>query len=253
VIWRAGTCLLTADGDAFALVDASGAVVRWYGSRSYSDEDDLWTWDHCVDGDRFYRRTSIEHAGQPVRCDRELVLDGLVPADEAATRAVVAAALAADAAMRHEARLREDHAAEARVAAIAGARDAHDHGDEFERARHALIARVRAYDDGLAAALLRTLIALAGAPAAPAALAAYARGCRHACFDRGIPDDAVAAPSVGDAAPAPLLAEQVAALARTLERAADDQEAVDARHNASAYRRAAERIAQAAQLLAGRG
>jgi len=56
MIWRAGTRLLVAHHEAFALVDPAGSVISWYGSRSYSDEDDLWIWDHHVGGDRLLLR-----------------------------------------------------------------------------------------------------------------------------------------------------------------------------------------------------
>lgn len=247
MIWRTDARLLVSEGDAFALIDQAGAVIRWYGSKSYSDEDDLWTWDHHVDGDRFYQRTRIDHAGRETRCDNELVLEHLEPANDPATHALVAAALGKDTIVREEARLRDERAAGARVAAIAGAGAAYDLGDDFARAQQALSARVRAYADPIAADLLRTLIALAAAHAGPAVIAAYARGCRHACFELGVP----ALENADEGAPRlPALAEQIASQARELEAAADDQEAADALRNASAYRRAAEAITRAARLVA---
>jgi len=146
MIWRTGEHLLVAVDGTFVVIDPTGAVTQRYGSRTYSDEDDLWIWDQFVAGGRLYERTRIERYCQETRRDLEVVLEGLAPDDDPATRARVAAALSADAVLCDEARARKQRAGQARVAAITGADQAYDLGDEFAHAWQALSARVRAYD-----------------------------------------------------------------------------------------------------------
>ncbi len=249
MIWRVGARLLVAQGEStFVLVDASGAVADRFESGSFSDEDDLWLWDHVVVADRFYKRTTIERYGGTDQHREELLLEGLHPADDPETRGLVTAALASDRVARAAAVSRAERAADARIAALGVPLDERDLGVDLARAQTALIRRVRAYDDALAAALLRTLVIVVRARPGPQVIAAYARACLFACFDDGAA--AVPLPSVVDVPSAGTgpLADALAARARDLEAAADGQERADALHNARAYSQAAHAALVASRL-----
>lgn len=251
IIWHTGARLLVAQGEStFVLVDASGAVADRFESGSFSDEDDLWRWEHVVVDDRFYKRTTIERYSGTDQRKEELLLEGLHPADDPETRGFVTAALASDRVARAAAVSRAERAADARVAALGVPLDDHELGVDLARAQTALIGRVRTYDDALSAALLRTLVLVVRARPSPAVIAAYARACLFACFDHRA--DAVPLPSDVDLA-VPLegtgpLADALAARARDLEAAADGQERADALHNARAYSQAAHAILVASRL-----
>ncbi len=248
-IWRAGARLLVAQGEStFVLVDASGAVAGRFESGSFSDEDDLWRWDHGVVADRFYKRTTIERYRGTDQHKEELLLEGLQPTDDPETRGFATAALASDRVARAAAVSRAEREADARIAALGVPLADGDLGVDLARAQAALIRRVRAYGDALAAALLRTLVIVVRERPSPAVIAAYARACLFACFD-----DAAAAIPLPPAMDIPLegtgpLAETLAARARELESAADGQERADALNNARAYTQAAHAALVASRL-----
>ncbi|MBA3392524.1 MAG: hypothetical protein H0T89_07770 [Deltaproteobacteria bacterium] len=234
MIWRIGTRWLVACGESFVLVEPDGAVSRHFDPRIASDEDDLWRWGHVVVGDALYERTTVERYMAITRQEDELVLAGLVRDDDPATRAFVATVLGDDLVIQEETRLHAARVADARVAAIAGARDDHRLGADIARAQAALVDRVRWYGDRIAAGLLQTLVNLARARPGPGVATAYARACLLACFAH----DAPAAPATVEPLSAELAAELVAR-ARELDDEAETQDNVDARATAAAYHGAA--------------
>ncbi|NUP06275.1 MAG: hypothetical protein HOW73_09475 [Polyangiaceae bacterium] len=245
-IWRAGTELLVADGEAFALIDATGEVTkRLERRRQYSDEDDLWTWEHVVENGRFIERTTIERfRAATVDVREEVLLEGLVPIGDDETFALVEAALVREANARKRSDTVTRRDAERRVEGIDGALDDYQLGTWFARAQSALIRRVRTYADEYAMVLLRTLVSVARAQPGPAVIRAYARGCLLACFERGelpaLPED--------EAATVHPIADELMARALDLEQWGEAQSAVDARLNAETYSRAAHAVALAARL-----
>jgi hypothetical protein len=158
----------------------------------------------------------------------------------------VETALGDAAVVDEEQRLREQRAADARVAAIPGAGDTFRMGDLFARAQQALVRRVHAYDDKVAAELLGVLVELGRANAPMGAIHAFARGCLEACFARDIPD-----PIEDEPAPLPALAALVAPLVKRLEEYADYKEFMDAMGTASSYWTAARAMREATRLLGG--
>jgi hypothetical protein len=77
---------------------------------------------------------------------------------------------------------------------------------------------------------------------------AYARGCLHACFMRGVPSH-TRAKSAND----PVLAAEIGQRAADLEREAENGVTGDARGTARAYRAAAVELWLAANALAAPG
>lgn len=250
-LWRTRDGYLAEHGRDFVLVSSDGLVVRWFGSRDYSDEDDLWHWQPGVVGNALYERTTVERGPIVTEREAELLLDDLVEIDDHDLTTLIERAIATDRDTRAEESLRAARAGDARVAAIVG--DLRDDGlrPELVRAKAALAVRVRAYDDSIAARLLSTMVLVARARPGSAVEVAYARGCLAACFEH--------APSEGKDEPArPLVQEARAALAAELEmRAAElEQKAewneyIDASRTADAYFRAAVAIRAAARVAAG--
>ena len=243
MIWRAGPVLLVSRDASFSVIDSTGTVTESFASRTYSDEDDLWRWDHVVVGDRFLKRTTVETRGES-RHEDELVLDGLVRVDDPATSALVAAALANNRVAREAARCSAEREAAARLAAIPGAREDHGLGEELARAQTALADRVRWYADPVATALLHTLVEVARARPDPSVITAFARGCLHACFMRDVPSHTLAM-SAHD----PKLGQEIGRRAAELDREAEGCETGDALGNARAYRTAALELRIAADAL----
>lgn len=243
MIWRAGSLLLISRDAWFVIMDGTGAVTASFESRTYSDEEDLWRWHYVVAGDQFLKRTTVETNGES-RYEDEVVLDGLVRVDDPATSAFVATALAKARVARDRARASADRDANARLAAIPGARDDYGLGAELARAQTALVDRVRWYADPVAAKLLRSLVAVARARPNASVVLAYVRGCMHACFMHGVPSHTVAI-----SAPDPALAAEIGGRAAELDREAEQCEASDALGNARAYRAAALELWVAADAL----
>jgi hypothetical protein len=247
-IWRAGTQLIAVDGDTYARIDASGGLVeRYYRLLRSSDKEDLFTTEIEVKGDVLCERTTHLCCGAEwtETVSEAILLDGLKPADDARTVAIVAAALTSDAATRAEEAERREREADARIAAIDGATAQHGLGADFEDAQKWLVHRIRAYEDQRSAALLRTLVAIAGArPPAPV-IQAYVRGCLLAAFAPGEPPPPLPDGEPTDAGP---LAEELAARARELDVEAGFQGWADASETARRLREAARAVAQAARL-----
>lgn len=244
MLWRTGEQVLVQQGDSFVLVDATGSIVMRFDPRATSDEDDLWQTTYQVVGDALIERTSVQHGDLEPRIEDAKVVRGLRVARD--PEAAQLAERGAEDARATEAR--DAQRAEARLAAIPGARMDLELGPEVARAQAALCARIHAWDDRLAAGLLETLLELARArPSAPV-LVAYARGCLLACFELAVPALVAATPIVGR----PELAARLTARALELDAAAERQDAADARANARAYRDAAASVRVAAGLVEDR-
>lgn len=242
MIWRTRTQLLAVVDDGFVRVDSQGMIVERYAPRIYSDEDDLWRWEYFVMEDRLIERTRID--GPKVAADRivrdAVLLSDLVLTDNDADRAYIAAILSNDSAAREESRLRENQAAEARLAAIPRAQLT----GVLARAQGALEHRVRAYADHEAARLLELLAMVARVPSA-ALHAAYAHGCLCACFERPEPPPIIDEPRIV----VPALAAQLDDLAKRFHQLATWQEDIDARNAAVAYYNTSQALAHAAKLV----
>lgn len=242
MIWRIGPQFLVQREDAFALVEPTGNVVRRYAPRMASLEDELYRTHFTVRDGELREHTTVERTGAAPRISFVPVLSGLVLDASADTARFIATALGDDAVVQEEARLQVLRDAEARITAIAGALADLGRGPHIARAQSVLRRRVYQWADDHASALLVTLIALAR-DAPDHALAAFANGCLHACFERDVPAF-LHGPIVPHA-----LASRVAAHAVALDRAGEEQEWVDAHGNAVAYHHAADAIAIAAELL----
>ncbi len=239
MIWRLGDQVVVAVGKALWLVDATGAIAKYEPSEWSVDEDLSRTTFEVREG-QLIERTVIEHWGsdRPDTIREYVVLDGLCEDASLELRRFADVALGDDAVVREEARLREERAADARVAAIEGALD--ELG--VTSAQQALVYRIRHYADDTSAALLRTLIDLARTRPATAALDAYVRACLLATFG--------AAPPLVNGTPTPSpLAGIVAALAERIHRIGDGQSEADAPRNAEAYWAAAEALQTCARML----
>src|SRR5262245_11743248 len=124
MIWRIGEQqILAADGRSFVLIGSNGEVSSRYESSISGYDDGSLSVEYLVDDSRFVRRTARDESGVITQTRDRVVLTGLRPADEAATRALVDLALAEDHARTQQAAAREKHEDEARVRAIAGALD----------------------------------------------------------------------------------------------------------------------------------
>jgi hypothetical protein len=249
-IWRVGLRYLVDEGDGgFALVDRAGAVVKRYATRVYSDEDRLWTWDHAISSTRFVERTKCARGSQAPEIEAKTLLRWLVPARAPATRAHVAAALAADRAARDAREVNVVGDGVTRLAAIPGALTEHALGVHLSNAQRALQERVRRWDCPVAAELLRLLGEFAQARPPMAAVEAFANGCLHASFDPGARTYAVLDGSLAVGGPPSPLAARISDCAASLDVRADGQEWADACRNAEAYRRAAAALRYAARAL----
>jgi hypothetical protein len=245
-IWRSGSQFVVEQGDAFLVIDATGAITKRFEPSSWSIEDELGEIHFTVSGKVLWEHTKIQVYGRDERVEDKAALDDLAVDASAETRRFIATALGDAAVGREERRIADQRAADARVAAISGAREDHQLGALFARAQHALADRVHAYADDLSAALLQVLVELGRARAYGPALHAFACGCLHAAFTYDVPELDEAEP-----APSPVLAARIRPLVTLLEQAAESQEWVDANLNAAAYWRAAKAISEAAHLLGG--
>jgi hypothetical protein len=246
VIWRIGTQFLvqreTRTGSVFALVEATGHVARTFEPRTSSLEDELYRTYFSVADNELREHTAVERMGGPPRISFQTVFAGLVADTSPEAAHFVATALGDDAVVQEEQRIGVLRDAEARIVAIHGALADLGRGEHVARAQAALRRRVEQWADPRAGALLATLVALAR-DSPHHALAAFANGCLHACFERDVPS-LVDGPIVAHA-----LGARCAAHARELAQAAEGQTWVDAHANAAAFHRAAEAIAIAAELL----
>lgn len=246
MLWRAGEQILVKRNGTFVLIAPSGEISASFTWQSYSDEDDQWEWTHQVVGDQLVARTTIQRGGEDVRLFKEeIVVDGLRAVDDAPTRQFADAALAAADAARDAQQQADERAGEARVAAIPGALDDLGLGEELTRAQRALCQRIRQGEDARAAALLRTLVKLAGVRPSAAVISAYARGCLRRCYQ-----SAPELPEAQEAStPNPELAREIEAHAKELDEEAEGQMAVDANQNAAAMWSAAAALRVAARML----
>lgn len=236
--WRTGADVLVELGaSTFVMLDASGGVLGRFSRNSFSSEDDLWTIEFEVVANRLLERTTIDgRHGTEQR--EEVVRDELHRAHDDAARVFVDHALARDRLARLEAAARTEREADARVVALGAPIDDALLAPDEARAQAALIQRVRAYDDTLAADLLRTMIALVtgGASGAPHAVRVlYARACLIAAFAAPAtePADHHARLDAGNLDGA--LAVEIARRAAELDARGDGQELADAMNNARAY------------------
>jgi hypothetical protein len=245
-IWRSGSQFVVEQGDAFLVIDATGAITKRFEPSSWSIEDELGEIHFTVNGKVLWEHKKVQFWGRDESVDDRAALDDLVPDTSAETLRFIATALGDAAVVREEKRIADQRAADARLAAIPGARDDHQLGELFARAQHALADRVHTYAHDLSAALLQVLVELGRARAYAPALHAFACGCLHAAFAYDVPELEEAEP-----APAPALAARIRPLVTLLEQAAESQEWVDANLNAAAYWRAAKAVSEAARLLGG--
>jgi hypothetical protein len=245
MLWRSNEYVVTVRDDLFFVISLTGEVITKLEPRSYSDEDDLWTWRATVEGDRLIQRTTIEGPHRDELYEEKVVATGLQPASDSATLLLVQSALAKADAAAEQARLERERAADARVDAIEGARSDLGAGPVVKRAQGALEERIRSWGDERAGRLLRTLIKLTRAGVSAEVLRAYSRGCLSACFAVDLP------PLPGEAklAPNAELAAELSARAKEVERDGDGQENVDALNNARALWTAAKAIQWAADHL----
>jgi hypothetical protein len=240
------------------LVDERGGELARYLVIPSSLDDELAVTLYHVDGDRFWATRVSEWFGEPApEVKAHVEIEGLVAADDTWARAAAEAASDRDAERAAE-RVR---AGEARVAAIARARADLGAGGEVHAAQQALRGNVGSYGQAIDQALLRGLIQFAAlhelAPAVAPALDAFARACRRAAFDRGLPwgDDPQPARLAaiawsGEARAAALaLVDALRRLEAELDQEAEGQEWADANLNAATFRRAAQGTAQARALL----
>ena len=244
-IWRAGKDFLVERGDSYLLVDGTGAITKRFEPSSWVIEDEDGKVTYGVEKDALREYVHIHRPGNLDHWEQRVV-EGLALDDDPDVVRFITTAVGDDLVVREEQRLREERAAEARLAAIEGARADYRMGPLFARAQEALEARVYSYGDTTAGALLRMLIDLARANAHPPAVHAFARGCLHASFAHvPIADDDA------ESVPAPELAAKLAPLVALLDSNADGQEWVDANNNALEYRRAARAVREAIRLLGG--
>ena len=83
-------------GDSFVLLSARGELVGRFAPSSFSDEDDRWRTAQRVVGTELQERTTIDRRSGEARVyEEKVLLRGLQPVDDEATRRLVAGALAA--------------------------------------------------------------------------------------------------------------------------------------------------------------
>ena len=252
-VWRTRDGFLAKYGGDFIAVSPEGLVVRWFGSRAYSDEDDLWRWQHLVIGNGLYERTTVERGPVVTKSEDQLVVDSLVSIEDRHVTELVEKALATDRDAREQETLRAERAGDARVAAIVGGLRDGELGPELVRAREALEARVRAYDDRVAARLLGTFVLVARVRPGPGVESAYARGCLAACFQSAADEPDGGPAGTPPQEPQAALEAELALRAAELEQEAEYNEYIDASRTATAYFRAAAAVREAARGAAGKG
>lgn len=243
MIWRAGTQFLVGDGP-YRLIDATGAITKEYAESTWQDDDYEGRTTFLVTGNQLLERTEVGHSRHHMEDsdNSRVVLDNLVEDTSEETARFIATVLGDHAVSAEERRLREEREAEARLDAIAGARQPIEHR-ESERARAALVHRVVRYSDDRAAELLRTLVEIVRAGVHEEARDAYVRGCLLACFSL------VAPALVEGAMNFSPLGDRVSALADRVQRDADYQSAIDANANARELWAAAEALRACARML----
>ncbi len=241
--------LVEVDERRFVLMSSTGELGRWFGSESYGIDDDMYRSFHVVVGERLYSRHTIDRRyGESERRD-ELVLDDLVALDDPDTIALAEGAVRAHHAREDQERRRVERAAKAQRATIVSAHGLEQVTGELALARDALVRRIQTYDDQTAAKLLDTLAVVARTQPSADVVFAFARGCRLACFEEPVPGLDAAPDSPAELTPASALAVELLERSRELEQQAQWQSDVDANLNAAAYRRAADAIRRAAQLV----
>jgi hypothetical protein len=237
----------------YVKLDAQGKVFGEFRVSTWSVDDELSVSAYAVLAGELRERTlrTFYSDARPDSQTETAVLTGLREVEDRETLDFLEKALSA------ENRRADDHAAllrregEARVAAIPGAQDDPGLGKDYLRAQELLRHRVASYGDPLAAQLLRALGrfgVLGGAPGG--ATDAFVAACRHAAFDPTIKATKTK-PKASAGNPAGLreLSETLELLRRSLLEHADGQARADATANAAAYRRAADLIARARDLL----
>jgi hypothetical protein len=242
------------------LVDDAGGLRKRFTVVVGSLEDELSATLFAVENQALVRLQVRELHGGQSSVDRVVEIDRLVelPAGDKAGLARMDVAVADERAREDEMTRR----AQARIAAIPGAQEEHDAGDEFRAAQHILEWRITQYDDPLSASMLRALLRFgdlyANVPTVKPALDLFIVGCRQAAFDRTLPQGNVVTPgdvgvvrmSVREREEAAELAAVLRDLERELNVDADIQDQVDARGNAMAFWAAARSVAEAGCLLA---
>ena len=239
-IWRSGeNYLVDLDGRVFCIVDKTGAITYPY--RNSVEQVDDWGYNiwHFVEETELRCRNQAEYLYGDSKSDTVTVVLRDLRLDETSdTRAFITQCFADAEVSREDERMRIARAAEARVAAIAGARRDHGMGEAFARAQQALVAHVHDSDDPLYAALLRTLIAMTRVKENRVAIGEYIRACLLACFAANVPDETTEA---GVSTPLPTLADELLARAAELD--------VRANRGSRQHGYAAEAARRAAALL----
>jgi hypothetical protein len=235
----------------YVKIDAQGKACGEFNVSSWSIDDELSVQAYAVIAGELRERTERTFYGSRDQesSEEKTGLTGLRDVDDRKTLAFLEKALAAEQ-LRvddHSARLRRE--GEARVAAIPGATEDPGFGADYLRAQEVLRDRVRSYDEALYVDLLRTLGLLGNGPA----LDAYIAACRHAAFDPTVnrkkkrPKES--ATSQRNTAAPRKLKETLATLQRQLLEQAEGQDQADAPQNAAAYRKAAELVGKAVELI----
>lgn len=229
----------------FVRLDAQGKVERDYAVGVWSIDEELSMTAFGVAGGEFRELTLRTFHGSPYRVSKEetVVLTGLREVAEDETLRFLAAALA------EEQRRRDDfqREREARVAAIPGATTDPGFGPEYLRAQKLLRSRATAYGQERDRQLLETLGRF---PGRSEALDLFVEGCRHAAFDPTVKASPRRPPARGAVDGPESLGRTLEELQRLLLADAEGQDHADAMQNASAFRRAADCIARARDLLA---
>jgi hypothetical protein len=230
----------------YVQIDAQGKVTGEFHVSTWSIDDELSVQAYAVLARELRERTERTFFGsRDQESSEKTVLAGLRDVDDRKTLDFLEKALA------DEERRNDDHAAllrregEARVAAIPGATDDPGYGADYLRAQEVLRDRVRSYDDPLYAELLRTLGRFGSGPA----LDAYVAACRQAAFDPTVGRRAKPSAPRGKTSGRRDLQKTLNAIQGRLREQAEGQEQADAPQNAAAYRKAAELVGKAMELL----
>ena len=245
----------------FTLIDAAGNKLEHFYSLCWSLEDELGASLLSVDHSQLVK-LRISQRAHAFHVEREIVLDGLTPVDDAESHQRAETFLQAEAAARR-ARANEG---QARVDAIRGAREPQGFGADFDIAQRMLMARLASFDEPVSAQLLRALLAFGQLyemdPKLERALGSLIWACRRAAFDRTLPWDSATC-SVNEVLSlkgfrglnqagqedGQRLAKELDALVIALRAEADSQEAVDANQNAAAFSTAADAVRRARDEL----
>jgi hypothetical protein len=232
----------------YVKLDAQGKLCGEFRVSTWSIDDELSVSACAVLAGELREHTvrTFYSDSRPDLHDEKAILTGLRDVEDPKTLAFLEKALAA------EQQQTDDHAArllregEARVAAIPGATEDPGFGADYLRAQEVLRDRVRSYGEPLYRDLLQTLGRFESGPA----LDAYVAACRHAAFDPTVDrgKERKTQPAATKRNPADLH-QALGALQRRLLDQADGQELADAMQNAAAYRRAADLVGKAADLL----